>query len=276
MIRLVAALLLMAPVAHAETCRFAGTTSYDGRLVARTETTQVDDILTLDVTVEFAAHAWMTDYRYFGQEITTWSVGDGQRAALRSVAVNQRSLADGSIKRQQWDVFTRNGPRLEGYRVQAKRLVDFQQRHPGFVSHWSPASFGQPWLADFRHAGAERRPDLDPWSSPASSATSRPRSASAPPPPVKAGTAGPLRCATRRCKPARCRWPRPGCRLTTGCCSSASTSTRAGPQARRFSTRKDARASRSAPADRAGHKGRHGIAGRLLLVAAACLVLPFC
>ena len=161
MIRLVAALLLMAPVAHAETCRFAGTTSYDGRLAVRAETTQVDDILTLDVTVEFAAHAWMTDYRYLGQEITTWSVGDGQRAVLRSVAVNQRSLADGSIKRQQWDVFTRNGPRLEGYRVQAKRLVDFQQRHPGFVSHWSPASFGQPWLADFRHAGAERRPDLD-------------------------------------------------------------------------------------------------------------------
>ena len=161
MIRLLAALLLVSLAAHAETCRFNGTTSYDGRLAVRSDATRVDDLLTLDVTIEFTVHAWMTDYHYLGQEITTWSVGEGRSAALRSVAVNQRSLSDGSIKRQQWDVFTRNGPRLEGYRVQAKHLIDFQQRHPGFVPHWSPASFGQPWLADFRRAGAERRPDLD-------------------------------------------------------------------------------------------------------------------
>lgn len=161
MIRPVAALLLVSLAAHAETCRFTGATGYDGRLAVRADTTQVDDLLTLDVTVEFTIHAWMTDYRYLGQEITTWSVSEGRSAALRSVAVNQRSLANGSIKRQQWDVFTRNGPRLESYRVQGKYLVDFQQHYPGFVPHWSPASFGQSWLADLRCAGAERRPDLD-------------------------------------------------------------------------------------------------------------------
>lgn len=161
MIHLVVLLMLTPLAARAETCRFTGTTSYDGRLAVRTGAAQVDGLLTLDVTVEFAVHAWMTDYRYLGQEITTWSVGEGQGATLRSVAVNQRSLADGSIKRQQWDVFTRNGTRLEGYRVQAKSLADFRQRHPGFVAHWAPAGFGQPWLADFPRAGAERRPDLD-------------------------------------------------------------------------------------------------------------------
>lgn len=161
MIRLVAAFLLVSLSTHAETCRFSGTTSYDGRLAVRANTTQADGILTLDVTIEFTVHAWMTDYRYLGQEISTWTVGEGRSAALRSVAVNQRSLASGNVKRQQWDVFSRNGLWLEGYRIQAKSLDDFQKRYPGFAQHWSPASFGQSWLPDFRRIGAERRPDLD-------------------------------------------------------------------------------------------------------------------
>ena len=33
--------------------------------------------------------------------------------------------------------------------------------HPGFVQHWTPASFGQPWLQDYQAARPERRPDLD-------------------------------------------------------------------------------------------------------------------
>ncbi len=79
----------------------------------------------------------MTDDRYLGQEITTWSVGEGRSAAPRWVAINRRSLADCNVKRQQWDAFTCNGSLLEGYRGQAK------------------------YLADFRRAGAGRRPDLD-------------------------------------------------------------------------------------------------------------------
>lgn len=161
MIRLVSVLLLVSLPAHAETCRHTGATSHDGRLAVRTDTARAGDLLTIDVTVEFTVHAWMTDYRYLGQEITIWSVGEGQRAALRSVAANQRSLADGRVKRQQWDVFIRNGAWLGAYRAGAKSLADFQQHHPGFVSHWPPGRFGQPWLADFPRAGAARRPDLD-------------------------------------------------------------------------------------------------------------------
>ncbi|MGI4940608.1 MAG: hypothetical protein ACRYHQ_08605 [Janthinobacterium lividum] len=52
----------------------------------------MDDLLTLDITVEFTIHAWMTDDRYLGQEITTWSVGEGRSATPGSVATNQRSL----------------------------------------------------------------------------------------------------------------------------------------------------------------------------------------
>ena len=161
MIRLVAALLPVSLSTHAETCRSTGTTSYDGRLAVQADATRVDDLLTLDITVEFTVHAWMTDCRYLGQEITTWSVGEGRSAAPRSVAINQRSLADCNIKRQQWDVFTRNDPQPEGHRIQAKYLADFQQHHPGFAPHWSLVSFDQSWLADFRRAGAERRPDFD-------------------------------------------------------------------------------------------------------------------
>ena len=150
-------LLVLAPaVAGAETCRFAGTTSQNGHLAVQTTTAQAAGLTTVGVTVEFTIHAWMTDYRYLGQEITTW-----RGTELQSIALNQRSLADGDIKRQQWDVFTRAGPRLDAYRVQAKHLADFRQRHPGFVAHWPPANFAQPWLDDYRRAGAERRPDLD-------------------------------------------------------------------------------------------------------------------
>lgn len=156
MSRLLVALALLPGLARAETCRFTGSTSQDGRLTVQTTTTQADRLTTVGVTVEFTIHAWMTDYRYLGQEITTW-----RGTELQSIAVNQRSLADGDIKRQQWDVFTRTGSRLEAYRVQAKYLADFRQRHAGFAAHWSPATFGQPWLNDYRQANAERRPDLD-------------------------------------------------------------------------------------------------------------------
>lgn len=148
--------LVLPTLAHAETCRFTGTTSQNGHLAARTETREADGLTTIDVTLDFTIHAWMTDYRYLAQEITTWRGRD-----LLSIAMNQRSLADGDIKRQQWDVFTREGSILAAHRVQAKYLADFRQRHPGFVAHWSPDTFGQPWLADYHRANPERRPDLD-------------------------------------------------------------------------------------------------------------------
>ena len=67
----------------------------------------------------------------------------------------------GSIRRQQWDLFNRTPAGMQAWRVQAKTLADFQAKHPGFVRHWSPASFGENWLPDYSAAPPERRPDLD-------------------------------------------------------------------------------------------------------------------
>jgi hypothetical protein len=50
---------------------------------------------------------------------------------------------------------------MRANRVQAKTLADFRLKHPGFVRHWDPATFGQPWLNDYPAASPERRADLD-------------------------------------------------------------------------------------------------------------------
>ena len=147
---------LLASAAQAETCRFTGSSNHDGHLTARSDVTQSDGLVTVDVTLDFTVSAWVSDYRYLGQEISTWRGND-----LISLAINQRSFSGGAVVRQQWDVFTRRGDTLEASRVQAKRLAEFRQRHPGFVRHWSAGAFGQGWLADFPGAAPERRPDLD-------------------------------------------------------------------------------------------------------------------
>ena len=155
--KLLLALAALVPaLAHAEVCRFVGNTTGGGRVAVRAETTQSGAVTTVNVEVTFAISAWASDIRYYGQELSTW-----RGETLQQIAVNQRTLVDGDVKRQQWDLFTRAGGRLEAYRVQAKRLVDFQQRYPSFVQHWTLASFGQPWLQDFRSAAPDRRPDLD-------------------------------------------------------------------------------------------------------------------
>lgn len=158
MIRLASLALatVIASAAQAETCRFTGTTSHDGRLTARTEVSQGNDLVTVDVTLEFTVSAWLSDYRYLGQEISTWRGPD-----LVALAINQRSFSGGDVIRQQWDVFTRRGDTLEASRVQAKRLAEFRQHHPGFLRHWPATDFGQSWLADYARAAPERRPDLD-------------------------------------------------------------------------------------------------------------------
>jgi len=153
---LFAAAALLPGIAQAETCRFVGETTRGGTLSAATRTSEADGVLTVDVTIEFAISALLSDVRYYGEEISVWRGG-----VLQSIGVNQRTLVDGSVKRQQWDVFRRAGVRMEAFRVQAKRLAEFQQHHPSFVSHWAVSSFGQPWLQDYRAAPPERRPDLD-------------------------------------------------------------------------------------------------------------------
>ena len=155
--RRVAAVLALLPVlAHAETCRFAGDTSHGGRLAATVTATDADGLRTIDVALTFTIDALATAVTYYGQEITMWRGRD-----LQTIAINQRTLFNDSIKRQQWDVFRRNGSRFEAYRVQAKRLEDFRPHHPGFVQHWAPEDFAHPWLQDFLKAPPDRRPDLD-------------------------------------------------------------------------------------------------------------------
>ena len=154
---LAAVLVLLAPaLGRAEVCRYAGTTSRGGQVTVRAETSGAGDQLTLDVALDFQIHAWFSDLRVLWEEISTW-----RRGELQSLGVNGRTVVDGEARKQQWDVFLRDGAGLRAFRVQAKRLADFQQRHPGFVRHWNPSSFGQPWLQDYTAAPPARRPDLD-------------------------------------------------------------------------------------------------------------------
>lgn len=153
-----ASLLLLAPtLARAELCSYAGTTSRGGRVTVQTKVQQdAAGPITVDVALRFQIEAWFSNVEVLWEEISTWRGGE-----LQSLGVNGRTVIDGGARKQQWDVFLRDGAALRAFRVQARRLVDFRQRHPGFVRHWDPAEFGQPWLQDYMAASAERRPDLD-------------------------------------------------------------------------------------------------------------------
>lgn len=140
----------------AEVCRYEGVTTHSGHVAVRTEVTADRGLVMVDVMLALTASTWLFDVRYLRQEITTWRDG-----SLQELAVNSRDSVDGRIRRQQWDVFQRGGGGLEARRVQAKAAADLQRRHPGFVGHWSAATFGQPWLQDYAGANPERRPDLD-------------------------------------------------------------------------------------------------------------------
>lgn len=154
---LVAARMCPVPASAAEVCRFAGTTDHAGHVAVTSEVSATDGVTKVDVAVTFDATTmlWLP-IRYLVEEISTWRSG-----TLASVAINTRYLAGGHVVRQQWDAFQPGADGLQARRVQAKTLADFQRRHPGFVQHWDPATFGQPWLPDYQFAAAERRADLD-------------------------------------------------------------------------------------------------------------------
>jgi hypothetical protein len=148
-------------VSHAvwasETCRYSGTTSYSGRVTVETRAAMANGETTVDVAARVDARMFgMIDWQYLYQETGAWREGE-----LQSIGVNHRYSVAGSIRRQQWDVFHRTRDGMIAYRVQAKTLPDFQAKHPGFVRHWDPASFGEPWLPDYAAAPPERRADLD-------------------------------------------------------------------------------------------------------------------
>ena len=152
-------LALLAATAQAgERCRFEGDTDHAGHVAARVDVSAgPDGERTVDVLLDIRATVWwVIEVRYLVEEISVWRGG-----VLREVAVNTRSLSGGRIVRQLWDVFRRDGGMLSAWRVQARTLAQFRQRHPGFVSHWPPAAFGEPWLREYDVAGPERRPDLD-------------------------------------------------------------------------------------------------------------------
>ncbi len=153
----VLAACLMAAPAAAETCSFVGETSYRGRVAVTAAATETGGVLTVHVTARMDAAPWrLWDVQFLAEEISQWRGG-----VLQSVAVNGRYSVNGSVKRQQWDVFVPGPGGLVASRVQAKRLSDFSRRHPAFAAHWSPADFGRPWLGEFPMAQPERRPDLD-------------------------------------------------------------------------------------------------------------------
>jgi|HubBroStandDraft_1064217.scaffolds.fasta_scaffold20818_2 hypothetical protein len=140
-----------------ETCRYSGATSYSGRVSVETKATAANGETTVDVAARVSARSFgLIDWRYLYQEIGTW-----RDSELRSVGVNHRYSVAGSIQRQLWDVFNRTPDGMAGYRVLGTTLADFQAKHPGFVRHWDPASFGEPWLPDYASAPPERRADLD-------------------------------------------------------------------------------------------------------------------
>ena len=147
-----------AGAAASEVCRFEGTTSHAGRVgVTAVVTTAADGQTVVDVALSLRASVWWVfGVQYLAEEVSTWRNG-----ALLGVAVNNRTLADGRVVRQQWDVFNQGSTGLQGWRVQAKTLAEFRHKHPSFVRHWNPASFGGAWLQDYAAAGPERRPDLD-------------------------------------------------------------------------------------------------------------------
>ncbi len=148
--------------AAAEVCRFAGTTDDAGSIAVTTDVRTADGATIVDVALRFQA-TWMLWFRihYLVEEISTWRAGE-----MQDVAVNTRYLIGDHIVRQQWDSFQRSPGGLRARRVQAKTLADFRRRHPGFVQHWDPATFGRPWLQDYSSAAPERRADLDLVASP--------------------------------------------------------------------------------------------------------------
>lgn len=159
-----ALLLAMAHASAAEVCRFAGTTDQNGQVAVTTDVTATNGTTRVDVAVRFESTTMIWFHvHYLVEEISTWRAGE-----LAAVAVNTRYLVGSRIIRQQWDVFRRDNDAMLAQRVQAKTLADFRRRHPGFVRHWDPATFGQPWLDDYRAASPDRRADLDLSGAPAS------------------------------------------------------------------------------------------------------------
>jgi hypothetical protein len=150
--------LMFACDAHgAEICRFAGHTDYSGQLEVTTiDQRAADGMVTVDVLGAFQGTPWpFVHIRYLMEELSRWRSGQ-----LQDVAVNTRYLVDGHIVRQLWDDYTADSHGMTAYRLEGSP-AQIQQKHPNFIRYWDPATFGEPWLQDFRSAHPDRRRDLD-------------------------------------------------------------------------------------------------------------------
>ncbi len=146
-----------APAWAAETCRYAGTASYSGKIEVVSTASTANGETAVDVAARVSARSFgLFSWGYLYQEIGVWRGGELQVAAL-----NHRSIAGGKIHRQQWDVFHRTAEGMTAYRAQAKTMEDFRARYPVFQRVWDTSMFGQSWLRDYPTEAAERRADLD-------------------------------------------------------------------------------------------------------------------
>ena len=151
------ALLLSRPASGREVCDYAGQTGYLGVAHIRAEISPAQGETEVRVALTFAARMMLVlRVEYLAEEISFWRNGE-----LERLAVNTRYLVDNRIIRQQWDYFERGRDGLAAYRVQGKRADEFRKKHPAFFHYWSPHTFGENWLRDYRSAVPERRPDLD-------------------------------------------------------------------------------------------------------------------
>lgn len=154
---ILSALVLIAipSFSQAETCLYRGTSDYSGKIEIKTVTWQERDLRHIRVLLSFQGRALLWKVHYLMDETSAWR-GD----SLQAVATNARTVINGDIKRQNWDVWHKEASGLEGYRIQGKESVHLAP-HGDFAKHWPVAAFGGPWLQDYAASQPSRRTDLD-------------------------------------------------------------------------------------------------------------------
>jgi len=156
--RWVAAALLVLPgvAGAAETCSYRGGGDHGARIALTTIAERNGGALRLRALWRLSAKPLpFYGFEYLVEEISDWR--DGQ---LLRIGLNLRHFVNGRIRRQQWDVFEREGTGFAAWRLQGKRVEDLQAKHPAFVGHWPVAAFGTPWLEAYRAGAPEPRSDL--------------------------------------------------------------------------------------------------------------------
>ncbi|MDR3607223.1 MAG: hypothetical protein P4M08_07580 [Oligoflexia bacterium] len=153
-------LLIAVPFwAHAETCDYAGTTDYRGKITIETRYEIPSRFQsTLRTLLRFSASVLGMRIQYDLDEIDSL-----ENEKLQSVALNTRYFVNGAASRQQWDRydFHWRPNQTHALRISAKYQKDLETQFPAFAKYWDESTFGGDWLADYDSASPVRRPDLD-------------------------------------------------------------------------------------------------------------------